>query len=112
MGLVAIIGVFAIVEWRYVDLEEGVVADACEGDLEGVRGRLSRGAKANAENDDGLGALDCAATNGHPEVAALLLASGADPDHRDETLGFTPREMAIKGGDPAMVRLFARYPKR
>ena len=101
---------------RYVDLEEGVVMDACNGRAAVLEQRLRGGGNPNAKTDEGLGALDCATTNGHVETARILLEHGADPDSPPDgyrgPFNKTPREWAAEGKDPAMIRLFRRFPKR
>ena len=104
-------------EGRYIVLEEGTVMAACDGDAEEVRWRLRLGASANAKTDNGLGALECAETNGHVKAVRVLLEHGANPDavpedHGDPFWAKTPREWAKASGDPELIRLFARYSKR
>lgn len=61
-----------------------------------MRWLLGRGADVGAVDDNGLGALHYAAMRDRSEVAALLLAAGADPLLRDDTeFGYTPLHVAV-----------------
>ena len=115
LGALVVLAIYST--GRYIVLDEGIVMAACEGDAADVRWRLSLGASANAKTDNSLGALECAATNGHVEAVKVLLEHGANPDavpedHGDPFWAKTPREWAKASGDPELIRLFARYPKR
>ena len=121
LGCGTVLGVFVLLvvyaEGRYIVLDEGIVQAACEGDAAGVRWRLALGASASTKDDNGLGALSCAATNGHVGAVRALLEHGADPDavpddNGDPFWAKTPREWAKASGDPELIRLFARFPRR
>ena len=108
--LALMVGLAIYSEGRYIVLDEGLVIDACAGDTAGVLWRLDHGGSPNAKTDDGLGALECATTNGHVAAARVLLQHEADPDARSEAFGDTPRENARR--IPEMLRMFAKYPSR
>jgi len=57
---------------------------AKEGDAEGVKDLLRRGAELEAKSSKGKTALHYAAANGHLDVVNLLIASGADINARDK----------------------------
>lgn len=96
-----------------------LIDDARVGDREEVERRLTRdpgSVHARAANGDSplllaiyAGApLHAAAVQGHADVVALLLASGADPDARAEG-GSTPLLLAAAGGHVEVVEsLLAR----
>ena len=56
---------------------------AKEGDLEGVKDLLRRGADLELKSPKGKTALHYAAANGHAQVVSELLRSGAEIDARD-----------------------------
>ena len=61
-----------------------------------MRHLIGRGANVGAVDDNGLGPLHYAAMRDRSEVAALLLASGADPLLRDDTeFGYTPLHVCV-----------------
>lgn len=77
---------------------------ARDGDLEGVRRSVSRGARVNEEKSEaGWTALHWAGTNGNVDLAVYLLSVGADPNAQDDT-GWTPTLAAGYRGDAVMLR--------
>lgn len=77
------------------------------GDTEAIRDRLTAGAHVGARNFWKSTPLHCAATNGHLEVAELLLEHGAELDPRDES-EFTPLLDAINRHQCAMVEFLIK----
>ena len=57
---------------------------AKEGDVEGVKDLLRRGADTEVKSDKGKSARHYAAANGHVEIVNLLVAHGADINARDK----------------------------
>ncbi len=76
---------------------------AMNGDTEGVRALLKKGADVNEAQGDGTTALHWAAMKGNAELAQMLIYAGAN--HRATTrLGaYTPLYLAAKGGHAAVV---------
>src|SRR5262245_9165297 len=66
-----------------------LVAAARDGDVAAVRAQLKAGTDANEVESDGSSALLWAAYQSSPELIALLLRSGADPNLPNE-FGVTP----------------------
>src|SRR5437867_4217380 len=89
-----------------VTANEARVADAAmRGDAAAVRALLREGADVNIAEGDGMTALHFAAEHGDPEVAALLLESGANPRAETRIGHHTPLHIAARGGYAAVVRL-------
>ncbi len=72
-------------------------------DFDGVVRNLQRGDSVDAEGDDNRTALSFAAGNGNLQIADVLLAHGADPDHRDR-FGNTALHWAATDGHAEMIR--------
>lgn len=66
---------------------------------------LAHGAHVNAAMEFGITPLDFTATQGSPDVARLLLDTGADVNNRDEKTATTPLHRAAIRGDWDMVTL-------
>lgn len=71
-----------------------------------VRLLLERRADVSAVSDNAMTIqpLHAAVANRHAEIADLLLASGADPNARQQG-GWTPLHAAAQNGDAALVKL-------
>ena len=81
---------------------------ALDGDLATVKQALTKADAANQADPDGRTPLMLAAFNGHNEIVALLLDSGAKIDSRDET-GRTALMYASSGpNDPTVALLLKR----
>jgi cytohesin len=74
------------------------------GDVRAVRRALTDGAQPNTRRD-GATALHVAVHDGHLEIAALLLAQGADVELRDGYFDHTPLELSLGGVRLEMVEL-------
>jgi ankyrin repeat protein len=83
----------------------GVADAAMRGDVATVRALLQQGADVNAAEGDGMTALHWAAEHGDHELAAVLLASGANPAAATRIGRHTPLHVAAKSGYPRVVRL-------
>lgn len=89
-------------------------AAAKGGRLQEVASLLDLGAdvdwvcRAAGQNRHGDTPLLAAVRNGHPDVAALLLAHGADPTSRSSEHGDTTLHLAASVGDEDMCTIFAR----
>jgi len=82
------------------------VADAAmRDDVAAVRTLLQQGADVNVAQGDGMTALHWAAERGDRELAAMLLASGANPGAETRIGRHTPLHVAARAGHPAVVRL-------
>jgi ankyrin repeat protein len=71
------------------------------GDVVSARLLLAAGADVNDAAPDGASALVVAAHSGHPELTALFLDQGADPNA--SRAGYTALHVAVLRGDAAMV---------
>ena len=72
---------------------------ACDGDLELVRHHLGQGVDVDFIHPELQStALVAALELGRADVAAVLLAHGADPDLRSPLEGLTPRQVASNAG--------------
>ena len=76
---------------------------ARHGDLESARVLLTAGADVNDTAADGNSALVTAAMSGHENLAAFLLAHGADPDAAGG--GYTALHAAVLRSQPALLRV-------
>jgi ankyrin repeat protein len=76
-----------------------------DGNVEAVRFLLEQRADANAAEGDGLSALHWAARRGEPEIAKLLLDSGATADAKTRNGAYTPLHEASKAGNAAVARV-------
>ncbi len=81
---------------------------AAKGDLESVRDRIVAGASATYADYDQRTALHLACTEGHAEVAELLLVNNADPAALD-SFGRTPVDDAIINGHRNILRVLRQY---
>ncbi|MEW6322655.1 MAG: ankyrin repeat domain-containing protein [Acidobacteriota bacterium] len=80
------------------------VADAAmAGDVDAVRALLKDGADVNAAQGDGMTALHWAATQGHTELARMLLVAGANVRALTRLGGYTPLHLAAKAGHAGVV---------
>jgi ankyrin repeat protein len=77
---------------------------ATNGNLDGVKLLIARGAKFDLDHKTVIMPLMTAAIEGHTEVATLLLGSGASVDETGSE-GFTALHCAAISGTPAFVRL-------
>lgn len=85
---------------------------ASEGNLKQVAALIRAGAKLNARDDDGWTPLKAACSNGHTDVARILLEHGADPTIRDNKHGWPAFMNAAIEGNTAIMQLLAqRDPK-
>src|SRR5947199_6271574 len=91
---------FDMASQRELDL----IRAAADGDLEGVRGLLSKGAKVDARHKNGMTALLAAALFGHVEIARALLVQGADAKIRYRN-DATVLILAATQGQADVVRL-------
>ena len=60
--------------------------------------------KVSSEDNDGMTPLHIACQNGHTKVIQILLARGADVDHRNVNR-CTPLNLAVKAKHKETVRL-------
>ncbi len=72
--------------------------------VEQVKEALAAGASVNDDSRNGHRPLQLALTNGHEEVAQLLIEHGADVNHRDRS-GQTPLQAAVNHGQFENARL-------
>lgn len=79
-----------------------VVQAARERNLTGLRAEIQRAAPVNARHADGTTALHWAAHWDDGDMAAALLAAGAEANAADD-LGVTPLSLACTNGSRAMV---------
>lgn len=70
-----------------------------------VQKLLERGAKANAQDNDGDSALHGAAQNGNVEILDMLLAKGGDPELKNKQGGTPLMWAAVFGHEDAARRL-------
>ncbi len=81
------------------------VADAAmRDDVAAVRELLLQKTDVQLAQGDGMTALHWAAERGNPDIAALLLAAGANPRAETRIGRYTPLHIAAKGGYAAVVR--------
>lgn len=85
------------------------VADAARrGDAMAVRELLAEGADPNSAHGDGMTGLHWAAFNGDPEVAGLLVASGAALEARTRLGAHRPLHVAAREGHGEVVALLLK----
>jgi ankyrin repeat protein len=83
---------------------DAVVADAASrGDARAVSALLAKGADVNTAQGDGMTALHWAAMQGAPELTALLLRAGANPNPATRVGSYTPLLLAARQGHGAVV---------
>jgi len=80
------------------------MADAAD-DVDVMTALLDAGARVQDVNAEGLTPLFFALQHDHPQVAALLLARGANVNTRQATSGLTPLMVAVKHGSTQVVEL-------
>ena len=82
---------------------------AANGDADRVRSLIKSSKDlVNAKNKAGLTPLHLAASNGHNDVAEVLLANNADVNPRDWQ-GATPMQLAATQGEKVIVYLLLKY---
>jgi uncharacterized protein len=111
---------------RYLDERQGadekaigaqrLMAAVTDGDTAAVGRLLAEGASVDERFplvdgfNDGCTPLIVAARDGHPEIARLLLAAGADVNASEPTFGGLPLHKAVYNGHPELTRLIATWP--
>jgi ankyrin repeat protein len=82
------------------------VADvARRGDLGALRSLLRDGKDVNASHGDGMSALHWAAAAGDAEMAAMLIAAGANPKSVTRIGHYTPLHLAARGGSAQVAAI-------
>jgi ankyrin repeat protein len=82
------------------------VADVAKrGDRDSVRSLLREGADVNASHGDGMSALHWASSAGDAEMAAILVAAGANVKSVTRIGHYTPLHVACRGGNAAVVEV-------
>ena len=84
--------------------DAGLMGAAKSGDAPAVQSLLAGGADPNGAQGDGMTALHWAAMEGHADVVAALLASGAEVGTTTRIGNYTPLHLASQGGHGAVVR--------
>jgi hypothetical protein len=96
--------------YRPLQLERDLNVDLCwaasEGDLDGLKRLLVRGANVNAADYDGRTALHLAASEGQREAVSILLERGAQADALDRW-GNTPRDDAQREAHESVIDLLS-----
>jgi hypothetical protein len=85
--------------------EDALLKAVRAGDVAAVKSLLDSGVTADAKYRYDRTALSFAADRGHREIAALLIAKGADVNAKDTYYGITPLEMAAQNGHAEVVVL-------
>jgi ankyrin repeat protein len=85
--------------------EDALLKAVRAGDVAAVKSLLDAGVPADAKYRYDRTALSFAADRGHREIAALLIAKGADVNAKDTYYGITPLVMAAENGHDEMVVL-------
>ena len=91
----------ALATWAAVpaDAPDAPIAEAAmRGDTEGVRALIEGGADVDAALGDGMTALHWAAERGDANLAALLLAAGAEAESTTRLGAYRPLHLAARGG--------------
>jgi len=83
-------------------LDCGLVGEARDGNLEGIKSLVKMGANVEAKDYWGKTALMCACMNGHEDVALFLIDSGAGMNAGDKD-GWTPIMFAAHNGFSRLV---------
>lgn len=81
---------------------------AAKGDLDSVRDRIVAGAEATFQDYDRRSPLHLACSEGHVEVAELLLVNGASHSVRDR-MGRSPVDDAVTNGHRKILCLLRQY---
>lgn len=82
------------------------IADASmRNDVAQVRLLVANGAELNAAHGDGMTGLHWAAENGNPEIASILLESGADVEAVTRLGAYRPLHLAARRGDASVIQL-------
>lgn len=74
---------------KYVEREDKVVVELF----------LTAGMSPNSRNKDKIPVLSIAAFKGHNEIVKLLITKGADPNAKEDTVGFTALMFSTKYPD-------------
>jgi ankyrin repeat protein len=74
-------------------------------DVAQVRLLVANGAELNAAHGDGMTGLHWAAENGNPEIASILLESGADVEAVTRLGAYRPLHLAARRGDASVIQL-------
>ena len=87
------------------------VAAAFWGHLDILESLLDAGADVSIADNDGNCAVTSAVLGNHPQVLALLLEKGGDPNCRNR-FGITPVDLAKKKGRKNLLRLLEQSHSR
>ncbi len=100
LGLLALAG--GVV---YAAANSSVLDVARAGDVAGLKERLRAGGDVNAAQGDGFTALHWAAKSGHPQIAEVLLAAGADLAATTRLGNHMPLHVAAAAGQAEVARV-------
>ena len=82
------------------------IADASmRNDAAQVRLLVANGAEVNAAHGDGMTGLHWAAENGNPEIASILLESGANVEAVTRLGAYRPLHLAARRGNASVIQL-------
>ncbi|PIE04758.1 MAG: hypothetical protein CSA76_02485 [Spirochaetales bacterium] len=87
--------------------QANLLAMAESGDIKGVEKLLKVDVNLDKTDGEGRTALHAAVENRYEQIAAILLASGADPNAQDDS-GRRPLHAAVKNNDPSMARVLVK----
>lgn len=98
---------------EYMDMLSDIASlqmlqNAAKGDLDAVRSMIYAGANAKYKDYDERTALHLACTEGHAEVASLLLVNDADWNAKD-SLNRTPVDDAVRNGNLHVLRVLRQF---
>ncbi|MFZ6755584.1 ankyrin repeat domain-containing protein [Undibacterium sp. Ji50W] len=87
--------------------DEQLISFIYRSDIEGVRQSLSAGASTSVSDSDGRDALMHAilSSDCNPAIVSLLLASGANPNHKDRGQNWSALAFAARGCDREICSL-------
>eukprot|EP00112_Aurelia_sp_Birch-Aquarium-sp1_P004963 Seg1562.1 transcript_id=Seg1562.1/GoldUCD/mRNA.D3Y31 product="Ankyrin repeat domain-containing protein 50" protein_id=Seg1562.1/GoldUCD/D3Y31 len=93
-------------------MTDALCSAAADGDIELVKGFISRGADLNRKSSDGFMPLCLAAFWGHSDIVKLLLEKGADVNGRNSSTRWTACHCAaFQGHGKVIMRLLEFKPK-
>lgn len=105
---VLVLVVVAPMTWNHFQIpapDRNLMSAVKDGNVDAVRGALSRGGNPNRHYRSGKTPLHVAAWDDEVDIARLLIRGGANVNSRDHEAGETPLHTAARANNPRMTTM-------